>query len=399
MIKLIRKEDCCGCSACAGICPQKCITIKKDEEGFYYPYVDKKACVSCGLCYKTCPIANVNDEKCFTQYSYVVQNRNQAILKDSTSGGAFTAIASYVIDNGGYVVGASMTKELRVEHIIVNKKDELWKFRNSKYVQSYISPEIYWQVKRILKEGKLVLFSGTGCQVEGINRCIGKSFSNNLFLVDVVCRAVPSPLILEKYIEYQQTKNKKLISSLRFRDKYYGYQFPTINISYKGKSCYRRGIESDPWLRAFFSGICNRPSCYECVFKRRYRVSDITIWDCFNYSNSISTMIPNAGATNVLVHTDKGRRIFDIVKKDFIVQVVDTDQQVSEIKQMTESAMKHPKRFNFFQDALILDGYTLFEKFFPITLKEQLLYYGRLIAVKSGIYSHLKSIIKSVNNI
>lgn len=395
MIKLNRKEDCCGCSACAGVCPKQCISIKPDEEGFYYPYVDENVCISCGLCNKICPVINKNEEKSFLQDGYVVQNRDWKILHESTSGGAFTAIASYVIENGGYVVGASMNLEFQVEHIIVDKKEDLQKFRNSKYVQSYISPQIYRQVKKILKEDRIVLFSGTGCQIEGLVKCIGNSLVSNLICIDVVCRAVPSPLIFKKYIEYQSKRNKLVISSLRFRDKYYGYKFPTLAISNTTKLFYHRGIESDPWLRAFFSGICNRPSCYECVFKKQYRISDITLWDCFNYEDHISIMKRNAGATNVLVHTDKGRQIFENIKKDLIVKVVDVNIQVSEIKQMTESAIKHPKRLFFFQDALMLDGFTLFKKYFPITIKEQILYYGRFIAVKTGIYSYLKSLIKA----
>lgn len=394
MINLKRTEDCCGCSACAGVCPKQCITIKEDFEGFYYPSIDVESCVFCGKCNNVCPVLNVKKEEKFQQTGYVVQSLDDNVLKESTSGGVFTAIASYILDEGGYVVGASLDDNFRVKHIIVDNKGDLWKFRNSKYVQSYISPTIYREIKKYIREGKLVLFSGTGCQVEGIYRYIGESYSNNLLCVDVVCRAVPSPLIFEKYIEYQTNRRKSKICSLRFRDKHYGYQFPTLTISSSNKSHYHRGIESDPWLRAFFSGICNRPSCHECVFKKRYRISDMTIWDCFNYESRFPEMKPNAGATNVLVHTEKGRHVFDKIKISLIVKDVDSNQQVSEIKQMTEPTQKHPKRYKFFQDALILDGTMLFEKYFPITIKEQILYYGRIIAVKCGVYSRLKAFIK-----
>lgn len=55
----IRKEDCCGCEACRQICPQKCIEMIEDEEGFLYPNVFREKCISCKLCEKVCPVKEV----------------------------------------------------------------------------------------------------------------------------------------------------------------------------------------------------------------------------------------------------------------------------------------------------------------------------------------------------
>ena len=398
MISIARKEDCCGCSVCASVCPKGCIAIKQDEEGFYYPIVNAEACISCGLCDSKCPIINNKPESSFEQTGYVVQHKDRTILKESTSGGAFTGLAEYIINQGGVVIGAALNEDFFVEHIIVDSVKDLSKFRNSKYVQSYIAPDIYTKLKDYLIEGRLVCFSGTACQIEALKCFLGNKNYDNLLCIDVVCRAVPSPLIFQKYIEYQNKRGESKIASLRFRDKHFGYKFPTLSIVFAGnKKRYHRGIESDPWLRAFFSGICNRPSCYECMFKKRYRISDITIWDCFNYEDKFPSMTPNLGATNVLLHTIKGKTIIKAVVGSFIAEKVNPDEQTAEISQMTTPAIMNVNRSLFFRDAQILDSTALFEKYYPNSLKRQLLYYCRVIALKSGVYTLIKKIYKMVN--
>lgn len=395
MIIIEDKSKCCGCSACAAACPHNCITITSDKEGFYYPHVDASKCVNCGLCDSICPVINNKEEKPHQQNSYVIQNRDKEVLKESTSGGAFTAFAKSIIEKNGIVVGAALNEDLVAEHIIVEKVEDLKRFRNSKYVQSYISLDVLRKIKKRLKEGVYVCFSGTSCQIEGLLSYLGKVDISTLLCIDVVCRAVPSPFIYKKYLEYQTDKNKSDIKGIRFRDKYFGYRFPSINITFADdKKAYHRGIESDPWLRAFFTGICNRPSCYNCSFKKRYRVSDITIWDCFDYENRFPLMIPNMGATNVLIHTNKGNDYFERVKDSFIVEPVDTELQLSKIKEMTRSTECHSQRSQFFADALNLDGKELFSKYYPVGFKQDMLYFGRLIALKIGVYKLVKSMLK-----
>lgn len=55
-----RKEECCGCSACSAICPNKAISMMMDTEGFAYPQIDEELCVRCYLCLKVCPIKTVH---------------------------------------------------------------------------------------------------------------------------------------------------------------------------------------------------------------------------------------------------------------------------------------------------------------------------------------------------
>ena len=226
MIEITDKSQCCGCTACSSICPKKAIEMKQDEEGFLYPVVDKSKCIDCGLCDRACPIKNSKEIK-KEQHAYIFQNSNDDVRKESTSGGAFTAIAEYVIALGGIVYGAAFDDNYKVIHIGIDKREELYKFRNSKYVQSEIC-NCYSEIREILETGRIVCFSGTSCQVEGLKRYLLKDYEN-LILVDVVCRAVPSPLIWKKYLTLRQRKYKN-ISKIMFRDKYYGYKYSNLSI-------------------------------------------------------------------------------------------------------------------------------------------------------------------------
>lgn len=386
------KTNCCGCSACSALCPTNSITMKYDQEGFIYPEANLETCVKCDTCEKVCPTINVKSEKLFNQHCYVVQHKDNNILKESTSGGAFSAIAEFVIDQSGYVFGATLLEDFTVSHVCVDNKAELEIFRNSKYVQSNIDRKIYIKVKNLLDDGSYICFSGTGCQIEALNSFLGKNYER-LIMVDVVCRAVPSPLIFKKYIEYQEYNYKGSIQRIRFRDKYFSYKFSTMSLTFRGKKrVYHRGIESDPWLRAFFSNICNRPSCYNCCFKKLHRVSDYTIWDCFQSNEYTKIIKDNAGATNVLIHSEKGIKMFENIKNSFKYIEVDPGKQVENMKEMTSSVQMNVKRNVFFEDAIKLGGRDLFEKYFPITFGYKFKHLSRYISYKLGIHSIVKKI-------
>ena len=138
MIEVQEKQKCCGCTACAAVCPKECIEMRKDEEGFLYPFADKNKCVECGACERVCPILNTKKEVPFEQAAYIVQNKDEQVLRESTAGGAFTAIAQYVLRHNGVVFGVELGDDLVARHIYVENEIELARFRNSKYVQSYV---------------------------------------------------------------------------------------------------------------------------------------------------------------------------------------------------------------------------------------------------------------------
>lgn len=389
MITIKDKQDCCGCSTCASICPINAIIMKEDEEGFLYPQIDTDACINCGKCEKVCPVANKKEETPFEQKGYIVQNKNERVLRESTSGGAFTAIARYIIAQNGVVFGATLSDTLSVCHDWVDNEDDLLKFRNSKYVQSELR-NTFVQVKAFLEKGKMVCFSGTPCQVEGLVSYLGRDY-DNLITVDVVCRAVPSPLVYRKYLEYQEASLGGRIIDIRFRDKAYGYKYSTMKVvTEENQGRYNEGMDTDVWLRAFFSGMCLRPSCYCCQFKKRYRVSDFTIWDCFQVGRFSKELDNDKGATRMLVHTEKGKKVFEQISKDIRYVAVLPEEMIKTTAEMFNSVKYNDRRPEFMKDASLLDSEHFFRKYFPNTMKVKSERMIRMVCYKLGIYSIVK---------
>lgn len=388
-IEIKHKKDCCGCWACKSACPVHCITMSEDNEGFRYPVVDEDKCIECGKCIKTCPIINVEPEIVRSQKGVLLQHKDKKVLAESTSGGAFTAIATYVLRRGGVVFGASLNESNAAQHIYTESEDDLWRFRNSKYVQSLIG-DTYSQAKSFLNEGRLVCFSGTPCQLEGLVHYLHRPYEN-LIAVDVVCRAVPSPKVLRSYLSFKEKKYGFPLQNLKFRNKqYYGYKYSNISFC-TNKGEYHEGIDTDPWLRSFFSGINVRPSCFDCPFKKKHRVTDLTMWDCFEPSRFDKTFDNDLGVTRLIAHSQKGQMIIESLGDFAFIKEMDPERLLKGVKEFLEVTSTNPNRAAFFKDLDILPSEELFNKYFPVKLKNKLEKNIRLIMLRLGLYKQLKA--------
>jgi len=240
--------------------------------------------------------------------AFSVQNLNDNILNNSTSGGFFNLLCQYVIQKHGYIVGAEFNSNFEVEHNIYSDNNYI-KFLGSKYVQSNFK-NVLPKIRDLLLQKKLVLFSGTPCQNFALIMFLGKHF-DNLILVEVICHGVSSPKLFRIYLEQLESKYKSKIQSIQFRSKKYGYLLSGMEIHFENGKQYFGSSRSDYMLKAFFWELSSRPSCYNCQFKGLKRYSDFSMLDCWNaemYSYSIHNKKP--GWTNVLVNSDKGRLIF-----------------------------------------------------------------------------------------
>ena len=232
MIKVEEKSRCSGCHACSNACPKNCIQMTSDEEGFWYPQVDKEKCINCGLCEKVCPIIHKwqpDDSRTTTAMAAI--NLNEEIRLKSSSGGIFTLIAEEIIKQGGVVFGAALTDDFRsVHHIYVDNTDDLEKLRGSKYVQSKIG-DTYKQAKDYLDSGRKVLFTGTPCQIGGLYSYLRTPYEN-LFTQDIICHGVPSPMVWEKYIEGHERKASSKTNIVTFRNKANGWKAYSVFIGF-----------------------------------------------------------------------------------------------------------------------------------------------------------------------
>ena len=393
MIEVKNKKDCCGCWACKNACPKQCIEMVEDNEGFRYPKIDSATCINCGLCEKVCPVINAEpSDTPHQQWGRLAQHKDENIRQESTSGGAFTAIAAWIIRQGGVVFGAGYREgTFVVVHQAVEREEDLAIFRNSKYVQSEIG-DCYCQAKKYLDEGRMVLFSGTPCQIEGLLGFLRGKIYKNLVLLDLVCRGIPSPAVLNSYISAQRQLIGGEFTNVLFRDKFYGYHYSSFSI-YNSDSAkdYHKGVDSNAYLRAFFNNLSDRPSCYDCKFKKRYRRSDLTLWDCFPIEKFTKQM-DGKGTTRILVQSEKGAEIVKKCSEDLNLIEVNPDKLTDRVREMFKSVPVNTKREQFFSDLNGMEPTAFFQKWFPITWKVRLNAFVRLTCHRLGIYSFVKRI-------
>jgi len=392
MTILAEKNLCSGCAACMNKCTRYAIVMKADTSGFLYPEVDTKLCIECGACTLACPIiTKIKKEATNDIHAYIMQNLNETIRKESTSGGAFSSIAETIIDMGGVVFGAAFSSDFVVRHTYVETKEELAIFRNSKYVQSEIGCT-FQEVKKFLKDDRWVCYSGTPCQIHGLFGYLGNINKNRLITVDLVCHCVPSPLIFRKYVDYQK-KHVGTFDNLVFRDKKLGYSYSTMAL-YRGKECtYRNGSESDLWFRAFLHGFCDRESCSSCKAQEWPRHSDITIWDCFVVRKIDKDFDDNLGTTSVVTWSDKGLSLIQRCKNVKKNKVPATIFRHKIEREHFDDLMIVNKE-QMYYDAHILDSDAFFKKYLPISTKIKVRRILRILLFKSGFYNIVKRIIR-----
>lgn len=409
MIQITDKAKCCGCAACAAACPVDCIAMEYDAEGCEYPSVDAERCIDCSKCERVCRILNPVPEEPKPQRAFLVQHSDPEVLLQSTSGGAFTALAQVVLSRGGVVFGHGYLRgerlsraegapgPLKVGCFAVEDESELWQFRNSKYVQSTIGPA-FREVKEYLDEGREVLFSGTPCQCEGLLSFLDEK-DPKLHVVDVVCRAVPCRVTFSAYCAWLENQIKSEPNVIRFRDKTrFGYRYSMIsalkqNDEESMSEMYRMGVESDPYLRAFFSDMVDRPSCYSCAFKKRYRMSDITLWDFFDVYRMDKSFDDNRGVTRTLCHTEEGYSLVEEASDYSRIVEVDANAACKGMREMIKSAALNPGRDNFLSD-IEACGAMAYDRWFADSFRVKIERMARLAAEHLGVYDQMKRMVK-----
>lgn len=352
MLYITEKKRCCGCEACVQKCPQQCISLIEDEEGFMYPKVDAGRCIECGLCEKVCPFRNQGIERSPLE-TYAAKNPDEEIRKNSSSGGVFSSFIDKIISNKGIVFGASFNDNWEVVHSYADTKEGCIKLRGSKYVQSHIGNS-YKEVESFLKEGRQVLFSGTPCQVAGLNLFLKKRY-DNLLTVDFICHGVPSPGMFRWYLLEELQKvaiegDKKNTVSFRtihsipkrnalldvegvdirginFRNKMRGWKNYSFVLDLVKASAddekttvsSSSTLDENPFLRGFIRDLYLRPSCHHCQVKKLRSGSDITIADFWGLNKIRPDLDDDKGLSAVMINTEKAENFFSQLNVDKVL--------------------------------------------------------------------------------
>lgn len=300
-IELCNEQECTQCFACVEVCPKNCIHKREINGGFFVPSIDAEKCIECGKCMRSCHILTCKREKLKPLRVYAAWNSNDFIRKRSSSGGVFSSLAEIILNLGGSVVGAAYNEELKVEHIVVTKKEELEKLRGSKYVQSQVA-NVFPKVKNALEDGEYILFTGTPCQVAGLYSYLKKDYER-LYTCDLICHGVPSQRAFECFLSSINICIGN-ISEFKFRyTEGWGYQ-----MSYNGRNI---PINKSFYMKAFTKGFMFMEACYGCKYATPNRISDITIADFWD----IGKFVPfrhstRKGISMVLVNNERGRALF-----------------------------------------------------------------------------------------
>ena len=278
---------------------------------------------------------------------YAAYAKNETIRLASSSGGIFTVIAEHILGQKGVVYGVTLT-EVCYSAVFtrVTTVNELHKLQGSKYLQAKVG-SIYLNVQKDLKDGLIVLFSGTGCQVNGLKAFLGKEY-DNLFCLDVICHGTPSPALWKKYVEYREKHGEKLID-VNFRDKTYGWNnYGMREIDAKCKSIYR-SKEQNPYMLMFLRDYCLRPSCYACVAKN-IKCSDITIADFWGINYVAPKMNDEKGTSLVILRTKKGKTVFTQIQNDITYKAVSYEDGVRQNPAEYRSSPCPSQRKYFYDD-------------------------------------------------
>lgn len=386
MINLQDKKDCCGCHACSNVCPKQCISMQADEQGFLYPVVDTELCVDCRLCEKVCPIINQSEDKKPIKV-FAAKNKNEEVRRKSSSGGVFTLLAEYVLNNGGVVFGAKFDENWNVVHSWTDTRDGIAAFRGSKYVQSTIG-NTYREAKDFLTQGRKVLFSGTPCQIAGLKKYLRADY-DNLLTVEVLCHGTPSPKVWNSYLEFR-CSNKcendiSKISDISFRDKTNGWKQFGFKISYSLANLEKTNIELTPfkediYMKGFLRNIYLRPSCYSCPARKGKSEADISLGDYWGIEKIHPEFDDDKGCNLVLINTSIGENYFEQIEIKKMESRYEYALKGNRVLEHSVAQTKYSKMF--WDDSSIANLDVICKKMKPNILKRILTKIYRLLTQK-----------------
>lgn len=338
---------CANCGACYNVCPTNAISVSSDAL-FYEVSVNIEKCVNCGLCQEVCPVNRPIHVQC-VKGAYALIHNDRKIVEQSSSGGAFTAIAEMVLEQGGIVYGAVFSDDFKSVKICSTQRRILDDLRRSKYVESQVG-YTFKEVKNRLEfnDRQLILYCGTPCQIAGLKRYLNKDY-HNLITCDFSCGGVPSHKIFADYLSEIEKKLKSKVCNVNFRPKTYGWQHHAIKIETQNGKIYNKVAISDPYFDCFIGN--NRLStvreyCLNCEFANNH-YSDIILADFWKYQYASNIERNNSGISLIISNSTKGDEIIQLIKSNSALTRLDIDLASYNLVNKTPSAEIVVRRAQF----------------------------------------------------
>lgn len=357
-MKNIQKlQQCSNCGACYNICPTDAIELKEDSL-FYEWTVNADKCIDCGKCVAVCPIENpISAQNVCSAYG-VIHNDDQ-VVKKSSSGGAFSAIAEMILEQGGIVYGAVFSEDWRAIEIRSTDSHTLDEIRRSKYVESKVGLT-FREVKSVLEASphKPVLYCAAPCQIAGLKHYLGKDYAN-LITCDFSCGGVPSHGIYQAYLSMIEKRLGGEIAEVNFRPKTYGWLYYAIKIVAANGKKYCKPIMADPYYTCFVGAnhhVSVREYCLFCDFANNH-YADIILADFWKYKTISNLDNDNKGISLVITNSQKGEKIIDAISKKVALTHLDSDTATYNLTEKNTSQECIDRRAKFLNE-IEQDGIT-----------------------------------------
>lgn len=306
-------------------------------------------------------------------YAFACYNKSNIIREASTSGGIFTAISEYIIENySGIVYGAAFDGDFNVVHKRICSVDGLSKLRGSKYPQSKIGG-VFIDVRNDLNNNITVLFSGTPCQIEALHLFLGKKYEN-LYCLDFVCHGVASNGIWKGYVKELNSNNH--LENIIFKSKPHGWKKWYFRVEYKERFYHVRG-SMNKFMRSYLS-CCNiRPSCYNCKFKGLLHKSDFTISDCWGLGEKDKDINDNRGLSALLLQNSKAVSLFEGIKDSIVYKRFPAYDLMEENWTAFKCVKPDSRRASFFEIYSKYGAVKALDRYFKPTIISWMHYYYR----------------------
>ena len=343
-------EQCFGCTACVHTCPEHCICMGEDSKGFLYPQVDEENCTQCGACLQVCPaVVDIFDAELYPDMPvYGVKHSRDEVRMQSASGGAFTAISDYVLENDGVVYGAAYGESMRVEHQRAATKEMRNRLCGSKYVQSDLN-DSFLRIREDAASGKTVYVTGTPCQIAGLKLFLGDTYPEVL-TSDLVCTGVPPYKVFADFVQLIESQHQQKAKHIIFRDKQIGWRGTHISVEFDTGM---KLIDTEllcTYAQLYESLIMLRPCCYACKYACYNRQGDLTISDFWGIEEVRPEFEDTLGVSLVFANSRKGEHLFHAVSGS--LEYFTTDAHACYQERLGYPSERNPFSSAFWKDYL-----------------------------------------------
>ena len=305
-------DQCCGCGACAAVCPVRAVHMEENEEGFLQCRVDESLCLKCGKCREVCPMQRISAPLMANARAlYDARSASAEVRMGSSSGGIGQELARLSREMGHAVCGCVYERESRTaKHLLICPEDSrgISGLRGSKYLQSRTVEAMkeIWQ----RKAGEPLTFFGTPCQTAAVDRLLKlRGCHDRAILVDLVCHGVPSAKLWDRYLcQLDERYGTGEHPAVSFRYKDGRSSLRLMRVEGNGK-CYVQNERKDDFYAFFRRGLCHMDSCYECPYRER-SAADIRLGDYW-----LRFADDQEAHSMVIANTDRGQDILMQLKE------------------------------------------------------------------------------------